>query len=108
MVILPFLIYAFVLGFVYLPVGYLLEKHFASDIGWIVLFAVTLHFIWYEFVHMLSHLEKPSFLRKLAKHHRDHHHPRLMGKYNFGIGSTLMDRIFGTMYREKREDNTEK
>ena len=105
MVILPFFIYIFILGFLYLPVGYVLDLYFSTDIGWIVLFAITLHFIWYEFVHTLSHVENPPILKKLAKHHRDHHDPRLMGQYNFGIGTIFLDRIFGTVYPGKGQDH---
>ena len=101
MVILPFFIYIFVLGFLYLPIGYLLDLYFSTDVGWVVLFAITLHFIWYEIVHILSHLENPPILKKLTKHHRDHHDSRIMGQYNFGIGTTLLDRFFGTKYSGK-------
>ena len=29
-------------------------------------------------------------------HHKQHHNPKRMGKYNFGIATTIFDRVFGT------------
>jgi len=41
-----------------------------SDIGWILLFSVALHSMWYEIVHTISHLENPPILKGLANHHK--------------------------------------
>jgi|GEM_PF-4399942 len=35
-------------------------------------------------------------LKGLANHHKQHHNPKRMGKYNFGIATTIFDRVFGT------------
>jgi len=98
MVILPFFVHGFVLGLIYLPLGFLISILFKTDAGWIFMFAITLHLVWYEFVHTLSHLKYPPFFTRLAKHHKEHHNPKLMGKYNFGVTTTFFDRLFGTKY----------
>ena len=107
MVMLPFFIYVFVLGMIYLPAGYLVQLFFDSDIAWLLMFSITLHLIWYEIVHTLSHVENPPFLKRLAQHHREHHNPKLMGKYNFGIATTVFDRVFGTRYSTDSTADTE-
>lgn len=98
MVILPFFIHVFVIGLIYFPLGLLIDMYFLSDFGWLVMFAITLQLIWYEIVHTLSHLDNPPVLKSLARHHKEHHNPKLMGKYNFGISTTIFDRVFGTRY----------
>jgi len=97
MVILPFFVHGFVLCGIYLPVA-LLVSLLESDLGWVLLFSVALHSLWYEIVHTIAHLENPLILRSLANHHREHHNPKRMGKYNFGIATTLFDRVFDTRF----------
>ncbi|PIP94891.1 MAG: hypothetical protein COW00_14400 [Bdellovibrio sp. CG12_big_fil_rev_8_21_14_0_65_39_13] len=63
------------------------------------------YFLLYEFVHWASHLQEDHFLMKLnwlkmmREHHRVHHNPKLMGKYNFTIVYPLMDILMGTKYK---------
>ena len=95
MVALPFFVHAFVLFGIYLPIAFIVSL-LHSDIGWILLFSVALHSMWYEIVHTISHLKNPPILKRLAKHHKEHHNPKMMGKYNFGIATTMFDRVFGT------------
>ncbi len=95
MVILPFFVHGFVLCGIYLPIAFLVNL-LHSDFGWILLFSVALHSMWYEIVHTIAHMKNPPILKALARHHREHHNPKSMGKYNFGIATTLFDRIFGT------------
>ncbi len=97
MVILPFFVHALVLGGVYLPVA-LLGSHLQLDIGWILLFSVAIHSMWYEFIHTIAHLENPPVFKNLANHHKEHHNPKNMGSVNFGIATTLFDRVFGTRF----------
>jgi len=99
MVILPFFIHGFVLGVIYLPIAVLVQHYFLSDTGWLLMFSITLQLFWYEFVHTLSHVENPPFLKILASHHKLHHSPKLMGNYNFGISATIFDNLFKTRYR---------
>jgi len=98
MVMLPFFIHGFVLGLVYLPFAYLVEYIFGTNIGWLLMFCVTVHLIWYEIVHTISHIGSNVILRGLSQHHRHHHNPKLLGEYNFGIATTIFDKYFGTRY----------
>ena len=95
MVVLRFFVHGIVLCVIYLPTAFLVGL-LQSDIGWILLFSVALHSMWYEIVHTISHLENPPILKGLANHHKQHHNPKRMGKYNFGIATTIFDRVFGT------------
>ena len=95
MVVLPFFVHGFVLCGIYLPVAFIVDT-LGSDIGWILLFSVALHSMWYEIVHTICHLENPPVMKGLANHHKEHHNPKKMGRYNFGIATTLFDRAFGT------------
>lgn len=62
------------------------------------------YFILYEFVHWASHLSKDHFLMKMPwlktmrEHHRIHHNPKLMGKYNFSIVYPMMDYLMRTKF----------
>lgn len=99
MVIMPFFIHGFVISFIYAPTAHLFEKYLSSDVGWILMLSVTLQLIWYEVVHTASHLKSPPPLfSKLAIHHQNHHNAKLMMSCNFGIGTTLFDRILGTYH----------
>lgn len=99
MVVLPFFIHGMVIFLFYAPVALIIDHYLGSDIGWILMCGVTLQLIWYEVVHTIAHMKAPPALfARLAQHHKDHHNPKLMGNYNFGIATTLFDRIFGTMH----------
>ena len=95
MVILPFFIHGFVLAGIYLPIA-LISNYLTLDIGWILLFSVAIHSLWYEIIHTIAHLENPPLFKNLANHHKEHHNPKNMGSVNFGIATTLFDRAFGT------------
>jgi len=100
MVVLPFFVHAFILGLTYLPVALFIDHYFQSDFGWVFLFGAAVQLTWYEFIHTLAHLEKPPVFKQLTQHHRNHHDRRLMSDCNFGIGTTLFDRLLGTYYKK--------
>lgn len=64
--------------------------------------ASILSYLTYEFIHFASHHRSDSIyyktpiLNHLCQNHRDHHDPKLMAKKNFGVITTLWDRIFKT------------
>lgn len=67
----------------------------AVSVGYVVL---------YEWLHLAYHLP-PSHpvarlpgLKALAHHHRVHHDPRLMQRYNFNVTFPLWDRVRGTVH----------
>jgi len=52
---------------------------------------------WYLFVHHCAH-HGPDWLPSLLlKHHRSHHK---FSTRNYGVSTTLWDRVFGTMFRQ--------
>lgn len=67
------------------------------------------YFLLYEIMHTLSHLPRHHPLLKFSpllymwKHHRLHHHPPLMARYNFGIVFPFMDWIFQTHYKNSQD-----
>lgn len=63
------------------------------------------YFLIYEFFHWASHLPEKHFLMKnpwikyMREHHRIHHNPKLMNRFNFCIVYPFMDILMGTKYR---------
>jgi sterol desaturase/sphingolipid hydroxylase (fatty acid hydroxylase superfamily) len=53
-------------------------------------------YAWYLFVHYCAHLGSDHVPSSLLKHHQKHH--RLASR-NYGVSTTLWDRVFGTMLR---------
>jgi sterol desaturase/sphingolipid hydroxylase (fatty acid hydroxylase superfamily) len=59
-------------------------------------------FAFYEFCHCVQHLNfvpKNSWLRRIKKHHMAHHFHNETG--NFGITTTFVDRMVGTLYLDR-------
>lgn len=87
---------------IFFGLGYFLM---GPDLGWFLLSTTAGYFTLYEIVHLSCHLPLDHWFLKLPglkamhEHHRLHHHPRLMAKYNFCIVYPLFDYIFGTKYK---------
>lgn len=83
------------------PIGFLI----AGLPGVAVSFATGLAcFMVYELCHCMQHLRitpRNKFLRRIKRHHLLHHFHNEQG--NFGITSTLCDRIFGSLYGSTEE-----
>ena len=61
-------------------------------------------FMIYEFCHCVQHLNftpKSAWLRRIKKHHMAHHFHNETG--NFGITSTFVDRLVGSLYEDGKE-----
>jgi sterol desaturase/sphingolipid hydroxylase (fatty acid hydroxylase superfamily) len=61
-------------------------------------------FSFYEFCHCVQHLNfvpKNGWLRRIKKHHMAHHFHNETG--NFGITTTFVDRMVGTLYSDGSE-----
>jgi len=75
------------------------------DLGWLFLLGAISYYAVYEVVHALSHLSPETTLgsigivQRLTHHHRVHHDPRLMRRFNFNFAIPLFDLVFGTTYR---------
>lgn len=84
-----------------LPIGFIV----AGLPGVAVSFATGLAcFMVYELCHCMQHLRitpRNKFLRRIKRHHLLHHFHNEQG--NFGITSTLCDRIFGSLYGSTEE-----
>ena len=64
--------------------------------GGAFLSGVLVAYAWYLFAHYAAHHGPKMFLKALAKHHLSHHK---LSTTNFGVSTTLWDRLFGTMSR---------
>lgn len=57
-----------------------------------------LSYTWYEFIHYADHhiKWKVSWLKRLKRHHLLHHHSGAYQGKNFGVTTSLWDRVFNT------------
>lgn len=99
-----------VLGFLIFvcPIFYFLGSLiFDSNMGLYFVANASAYFILYEIVHFSCHLKETNLvfvipgLKTMREHHRLHHDPSLMGRYNFCIVYPLWDYLMGTKYKTK-------
>lgn len=89
-------------------VSLLLVPLLGSNTAHLSMFMMNAYFAAYEIVHTIDHLPDDHFLAKapvlryLREHHRLHHDPALMGKYNFNIVIPLFDPLFSAFTRTRR------
>jgi hypothetical protein len=87
------------------PIAWLLAQVFHQDIGVLHYFAGVAFFACYEFLHAVYHSPPEHVWHRLPwfqdriQHHKLHHDKKLMGRYNFGVVSPLMDKLFNSYYR---------
>jgi sterol desaturase/sphingolipid hydroxylase (fatty acid hydroxylase superfamily) len=80
----------------------------SPNAGWLVLVSSALYVVLYEVTHFLYHLPETNWLTRsrlvgfLREHHRRHHDPRLMQKWNFNVTVPLFDVLFGTRISDAR------
>jgi hypothetical protein len=73
------------------------------NVAYLTMFTMCMYLALYEFIHSVSHLSERNFLVRmpvlsfLREHHRIHHDPALMGKYNFNVVIPLFDWLFGAL-----------
>jgi hypothetical protein len=81
-----------------LAVGWLISP----NAGWLVLVSAALYVVVYELTHLSYHLPSSHPLGRtqlvtwLREHHRRHHDPRLMQRWNFNVTFPLWDVVRGT------------
>ena len=103
----PVLLVFFIVGFA-VPVGALLVWLFSANVGFLFILTAVLYFLNYELLHFAYHADPESwigrlpFMSRLRQHHLVHHNRKLMTRYNFNITYPICDRLFGTLYRDKR------
>ena len=68
-----------------------------------------IYYLLYELFHFSSHVPASSlllrvpFLRAMREHHRIHHDPLLMARYNFNVVLPICDWVFGTHVGSREE-----
>lgn len=87
------------------PIAWSLALLLGRDAGLLLLASGMAYLMVYEFLHLCFHLPLRHPLRRLrpiarlARHHERHHDPRRMQRSNFGVTSSLWDRVRGTVAR---------
>lgn len=80
-----------------------------ENLAHLSMFMMNAYFALYELAHTTSHLPdghlltRLPVLRFLREHHRLHHDPALMGRYNFNVVIPLFDWLLGAMVRTRPE-----
>jgi hypothetical protein len=75
--------------------------------GWLVLATSGVYVVTYELSHLAYHMPEDSFvgrlrlIRVLREHHRRHHHPALMQKWNFNVTVPLFDWLHRSLASEE-------
>ena len=70
--------------------------------AWLLVLAVIVYYGAYEVLHAVTHLPpahplaRTRLVRAVTAHHRLHHDPALMDRYNFNFALPLFDWAFGT------------
>jgi sterol desaturase/sphingolipid hydroxylase (fatty acid hydroxylase superfamily) len=96
------------------PIAHAVARLLTPNCGWLALATSGIYVLAYELSHLSYHLPEQSFIgrwglvRVLREHHRRHHHPALMQKWNFNVTIPIFDWLHGTMAPDdlvKREDS---
>lgn len=103
--------YAIVLVFLalVLPFAAGMEALLGTNPAMLLVATSMLFFLSYEWLHLAYHLppEHPisrlGIIARLREHHRRHHDPRLMKRYNFNVTVPLFDWFHRTIWSPERE-----
>lgn len=85
------------------PIAWLLGQVLGGDAGRLFWATSLAYLITYEALHLSFHLPRAHPIRRLrviarlSRNHTRHHDPRRMQRKNFGVTSTLWDRVRGTL-----------
>lgn len=88
-----------------LPIFALIAAVAPPNYPWLFLLAVVTYYGIYEVFHALAHLPEDDplagnpLVRAVTHHHRVHHDPALMKRWNFNFAIPIFDWLFGTLYR---------
>lgn len=89
------------------PIAFAIARIFTPNTGWIALATSGVYVVLYELTHLAYHLPESSWVGRLPwlavlrEHHRRHHHPALMQKWNFNVTVPLFDWVHGTLASEE-------
>ncbi|MRG96961.1 sterol desaturase family protein [Polyangium spumosum] len=103
--------YAIVLVFftLVLPLAVGLTYALGTNVAMLATATSMVFFLSYEWLHLAYHLpdEHPiariGLVARLREHHRRHHEPRLMKRWNFNVTVPLFDWLHGTTWSPERE-----
>lgn len=104
-ILFPPFVVVFFLGLIATPVALALGWLLSPDAGVLFGMVALSYFLFYEWMHLASHLPPDSRLGRLPgvafvrEHHRAHHDPRRMRHQNFNITIPLTDWLVGTLWR---------
>jgi sterol desaturase/sphingolipid hydroxylase (fatty acid hydroxylase superfamily) len=82
-----------------------------SRAAWLFVLVVISYYALYEVLHALAHLPddaplaRVAAVRALTHHHRVHHDPALMQRWNFNFAIPLFDVLFRTRYASATSRN---
>jgi hypothetical protein len=85
------------------PIAYAVARLLTPNCGWIALATSGIYVLAYELSHLSYHMPEDSVVgrwrvvRVLREHHRRHHHPALMQKWNFNVTIPIFDWLHGTV-----------
>jgi hypothetical protein len=91
------------------PMALLLARLFGPNVAYLYLVTSMIFFLGYEWLHFFYHLPSASLIGRLSlvarlrEHHRRHHDPRLMKRWNFNVTLPLFDWLHGTTWSPARE-----
>ncbi len=95
------------------PLALALGALFGANTGCLYLVASMFFFLTYEWLHLAYHFPCESrigrnrLVARLREHHRRHHDPRLMKRWNFNVTVPVFDVLLGTIWSPEREAATE-
>lgn len=105
-ILFPPFVVVFFLGLIATPAGLLLGWLLSPDAGLLFGVVALSYFLFYEWMHLASHLPPDSLLGRMPgvafvrAHHRIHHDTRRMRECNFNITVPLTDLVLGTLRRD--------
>lgn len=93
-----------------LPIAIGIEHYLTRNVAMLVTATSMVFFLSYEWLHLAYHLPadhpigRLGVIAKLREHHRRHHDPRLMKRWNFNVTVPLFDWLHGTTWSPAREE----
>jgi hypothetical protein len=101
----PPVLLVFFFGVMGAPIALVLATVASANTGWLFFATALAYFVVYEWLHLSYHAPAGSIwsrlpgLAALARHHRLHHDPARMSRWNFNISFPIADALLGTTFR---------
>jgi hypothetical protein len=95
-----------------LPFSIIIERYVTTNVAMLFTITSMVFFLSYEWLHLAYHLPEDhpiarlGFIAKLREHHRRHHEPRLMKRWNFNVTVPVFDWLHGTTWSPAREEKS--